>query len=372
MLVSRSHKIELRPTKEQQFKMNRMFLQTQALKHWTLELDQKMYQEWKEDNSKPYPDYYTLDKLYTQLKPECADLLPRCTATRCIRDVCTSVKNHLKNPAHFRLPSYTKKRDVEKYTLYIPNDKSYVRGNTVYLPKVGLIKLTELPRFTGKIMSYTFEWYAGKYWVVISYQIDQPTITVLPSTVGIDVGLKHIAITSDGTTLDYPESAKKALKRIKIEQKKLSRKQKESNNYNKQLIKLQRARLRRQNILNDVNHKFTTAVCKTHTTVVIEDLHLADLCKDSPHYMRAKFTESQMKKIHQMLEYKAIRLVKADRYFASSKTCSHCGHKKEDLKLSDRTYTCNECGISLDRDLNAALNLRNIAVGTVSPDQIQF
>lgn len=368
MLVSRSHKIELRPTKEQQFKMNRMFLQTQALKHWTLELNQKLYQEWKEDNSKEYPEFISLNRLYTQLKPECANLLPRPAANRCIRDVCTAIKNHLNNP-HFKLPSYTKKRDVEKYTLYISSSHSYVRGNKVYLPKVGLIKLTESPRFSGKIMSYTFEWYAGKYWVVISYQFEQPVPTVPDAVVGIDVGLKHITITSDGITLDYPESAKKTLKRIKVQQKKLSSKKEGSNNYNKQLIKLQRARLRRENILNDVNHKFTTAVCKTHTTVVIEDLHLAELCKDSPHYMRVRFAESQMKQIHSMLEYKAARLVKADRYFASSKTCSKCGHKKEDLKLSDRVYTCEACGISLDRDLNAALNLMN-AVGTVSPDQI--
>ena len=369
MLVTRAHKIEIKPTKEQRAKMDRMFLQTQALKHWTLELNQKMYQEWKEDNSKEYPEFISLNRLYTQLKPECANLLPRCAANRCIRDVCTAIKNHLNNPTHYKLPSYTKKRDVEKYTLYISSSHSYVRGNKVYLPKVGLIKLTETPRFTGKIMSYTFGWYAGKYWVSISYQFEKPEQTVPNTTVGIDVGLKHIAITSDGTTLDYPESAKKALKRIKVQQKKLSRKQKDSSNYNKQLIKLQRAQLKRNNTINDVNHKFTTAVCKTHTTVVIEDLHLADLCKDSPHYMRAKFAESQMKQIHWMLSYKAVKLVKADRYFASSKTCYHCGHKKEDLKLSDRTYTCEKCGISLDRDLNAALNLRN-AVGTVSPDQI--
>ena len=368
-LVSRAHKIEIKPTKEQRSKMDRMFLQTQALKHWALEQNQRMYQEWKEDNSKSYPDYYTMDKVYTQLKPECADLLPRSTADRCIRDVCSAIKNHLKSPEHFKLPSYIKKRDVEKYTLYIKSSHSYIRNNTIYLPRVGLIKLTESPRFSGKVMSYTFEWYAGKYWVAISYQIDQPEQLVPYSTVGIDVGLKHIAITSDGTTLDYPESAKKALKRIKVQQKKLSSKKEGSNNYNKQLVKLQRARLRRQNILNDVNHKFTTMVCKTHTTVVIEDLYLAELCKDSPHYMRAKFAESQMKRIHRMLEYKAARLVKADRYFASSKTCSHCGHKKEDLKLSDRTYTCNECGLSIDRDLNAALNLRN-AIGTVGPDQL--
>ena len=330
-----------------------------------------MYQEWKEDSSKEYPGFAVLCRLYTQLKPECANLLPRPAANRCVRDVCAAVRNHLSNPSHYKLPSYTKKRDVEKYTLYIDNAKSYIRGNTVYLPKVGLIKLTESPRFSGKIMSYTFEWYADKYWVSISYQLEQHTSTVPNTVVGVDVGLKHIAITSDGITLDYPESAKKALKRIKIEQKKLSRKQKDSNNYNKQLVKLQRAYLRRDNILNDVNHKFTTAVCKTHATIVIEDLHLTDLCKDSPHYMRAKFAESQMKQTHAMLEYKAVRLVKADRYFASSKTCSHCGHKKDDLKLSDRTYTCNECGLSIDRDLNAALNLRN-AVGTVSPDQIDF
>ena len=85
--------------------------------------------------------------------------------------------------------------------------------------------------------------------------------------------------------------------------------------------------------------------------------------------MRSVFAESQMKQIHFMIDYKATRAIHCDRYFASSKTCSHCGNKKEVLGLDERTYTCEACRYEIDRDFNAALNLKNYAVGLVKPDQ---
>lgn len=370
--VSRAQVIEIKPTKEQQVKLNRMFLQTQALYHWALETNQRMYTDWKEDNSNEYPSYVSMSREYTKVKPECANLLPRSTAARVIRNMCTAVTNHLKNPEHFKLPDFTKKRDVKKYTMYVDNAHSYVKQKKVYFPKVGLIKMTENLRWTEEPKAYNFKWYAGKYWVIIQFSIPKPILCSNDSVAGVDVGLKHIAVTSDNVVLDYPASADKARASIKRQQRILSRKQEGSNNYNKQLTKLQRAQLKRENILHDVNHKFTTNLCKTHAIIAMEDLHLSELTEKSPHYMRAKFAESQMKQIHFMLDYKATRAIHCDRYFASSKTCYHCGNKKEDLTLNDRTYTCEACGFSIDRDLNAALNLKNYAVGLVKPDQINF
>lgn len=370
--VIRSQVIEIKPTKEQRVKLNRMFLQTQALYHWALETNQRMYADWKEDNSNEYPSYVSMSREYTKVKPECANLLPRSTAARVIRNMCTAVTNHLKNPEHFKLPDFTKKRDVKKYTMYVDNAHSYVRLKKVYFPKVGLIKMTENLRWSEEPKAYNFKWYADKYWVTIQFSIPKPILCSNDSVAGVDVGLKHIAVTSDNVVLDYPKSTEKVRQRIRVQQRILSRKQEGSNNYNKQLIKLQRAQLKRENILHDVNHKFTTNLCKTHAIIAMEDLHLAELTEKSPHYMRAKFAESQMKQIHFMLDYKATRAIHCDRYFASSKTCSHCGNKKEDLTLNDRTYTCEACGYSIDRDLNAALNLKNYAVGLVKPDQIAF
>lgn len=370
--VIRSQVIEINPTKEQQVKLNRMFLQTQALYHWALETNQRMYSDWKDDNSNEYPSYVSMSHEYTKVKPECANLLPRHTAVRVLRNVCTAVTNHLKNPEHFKLPDFTKKRDVKKYTMYSSNSSSYVKQKKVYFPKVGLIKMTENLRWSEEPKAYNFKWYAGKYWVTIQFSIPKPILCGNDSVAGVDVGLKHITVTSDNVVLDYPKSTEKVRQRIRVQQRILSRKQEGSNNYNKQLTKLQRAQLKRENILHDVNHKFTTNLCKTHAIIAMEDLHLAELTEKSPHYMRAKFAESQMKQIHFMLDYKATRAIHCDRYFASSKTCSHCGNKKEDLTLNDRTYTCEACGFSIDRDLNAALNLKNYAVGLVKPDQINF
>ena len=113
-------------------------------------------------------------------------------------------------------------------------------------------------------------------------------------------------------------------------------------------------------------HKFTTAITKSHGVVVTEDLHIQEM-KDKAEFksLRKAFNDSMMGVILYQLSYKAQNHVKVDRFFPSSKLCSNCGHKKENLELSDRTYTCEACGLSINRDLNAALNL--MKSGTVSP-----
>lgn len=217
-------------------------------------------------------------------------------------------------------------------------------------------------------MSYTFSWDCVDMYVSIQAQVEVTPMCTNDSTVGVDVGLKHIAVASDGTTLDYPKAYKKAQKRVRAEQRKLQRKVQDSNNYWKQYRRLKKAYKRKANVINDALHKYTTRLCKTHSTVVTENLSIADLIKTSEKWMRRGFALSQMKRLIQLLQYKAAIYRQVERFFASSKTCSRCGYKNNALTLADRTYVCPECGLQIDRDLNAAHNIHNFIVGSVRPD----
>ena len=233
-MTTRAHKILLVPNKKQKQILKRQFLQTQAVKHVFLEWNKEMYAAWKEDPTNPYPSYSNILKRWTKEKPECGNLLSRPSITRAAINVDTAVRNHLKNPEHFGLPDFEKKKDVTRYSFYISNTSSYIKDGYIQIPKVGHVKLSESFRFPGaKIMSYTFSYYADQILVSISALVEKPKVCTSNSTVGVDVGLKHIAVTSDNAVLDYPESAKKASKRIKVQRRKLAAKQQGSNNYNK-------------------------------------------------------------------------------------------------------------------------------------------
>lgn len=259
-----------------------------------------MYALWKADpKGNPYPRYTVLLRRWTKEKPECGSLLPRSSITKIALNVCSAYDNHRKNPKHFKLPDYTKKRDVDKWSFYVANDKAHLVGNDrVHIPKVGVVRLAEKFRFpNSKIMSYTFTFDGVDMYCVIQARIEKPILCTNNSTAGVDVGLGKIAIASDGSKLEYPTGYKRVQKRVHIEQRKLSNKVQGSNNYKKQHKRLRKADKRKDNIINDALHKYTTQLCKTHSTVVTEDLSLADLIQASQKWMRRRFALSQMKKL---------------------------------------------------------------------------
>ena len=370
MLADRAHKIKMHPAEDAET-LRRMFLQTQAVRHVFVEWNREMYALWKADSkNNPYPRYTVLLRRWTKEKPECGSLLSRSSITKIALNVCSAYDNHRKNPKHFKLPDYTKKRDVHKWSFYVDNAHTHLVGDDrVYIPKVGAVRLAEKFRFPGsKIMSYTFTWDGVDMYCVSQTRIEKPILCTNKSTVGVDVGLGKIAVASDGSMLEYPKGFDRANKRVLVEQKKLSNKVQGSNNFKKQYKRLKKAYKRKDNIINDALHKYTTQLCKTHNTVVTEDLFIAGLIQTSPKWHRRHFTFSQMKKLIWMVSYKATDYRAADRFFPSSKTCSNCGHRKADLQLSERTYVCPNCGLTIDRDLNAAHNLRQYIAGHVEPD----
>ena len=180
--------------------------------------------------------------------------------------------------------------------------------------------------------------------------------------VGIDVGLKTFAVQSDNKISKLPKrKIIKIEKRINKLNKILSKKQKGSNNYNKVRIKLNKCYKRITNIRRDFLNKYTTWLCKNYKEIHIENLNINGMLKN--HKMAKAISRSSFDKFKWKLEYKSKfydnKIVLVDTWYASSKICHCCGNKKKSLKLSDRVYVCDKCGYIQDRDLNAALNIRD-------------
>ena len=184
-------------------------------------------------------------------------------------------------------------------------------------------------------------------------------------TIGIDVGISTLATLDDGAKYENPKALKQYERKLKREQRKLIRKVFLSQNYYKQKRKVERIHYRIACIRWDAQHQATTDILKCASKIGIETLQVTNLLKNRK--LAKALSDAALGGFLEKIKTKAqalgIQIVQADRFFASSKTCSACGHKKDDLTLSDRQYHCSDCGVFLDRDVNAAINLRTLAAG---------
>ena len=212
-----------------------------------------------------------------------------------------------------------------------------------------------------KILGATVSESAGRWFVALSVEqeVADPTPRT-PHVVGVDVGINHLAVTSDGELFENPKALSKAQKTLRIRQKAVSRKIKGSNNRRKAVARVARVHYRIANVRRDAIHKMTTAITKQASVIVIEDLNVAGMLKNRR--LARSLSDASLSETHRQLKYKATwngsELLQVDRYYPSSRRCSGCGTVKESLSLSDRTYRCEHCGIVIDRDLNAAINLK--------------
>jgi len=240
----------------------------------------------------------------------------------------------------------------------------------VQLPRLGSIRLKErdyLP-LDAKILSATISEHAGRWFVSIQVEETIADPKAKPeSIVGVDLGIKTLATCSDGTTFENPKALRRNLKKLKRLSRSLHRKQKGSKNRKKAARKLAKLHYRIGNIRKDTLHKMTTQLTKSKSVIGIEDLNVSGMMKN--HSLAQAISDLGLGEWRRQLEYKAglygCKIVVADRFFPSSKMCHVCGCLNESLELSDRSWTCS-CGAILDRDMNAAVNLRNNAKLAVS------
>lgn len=246
----------------------------------------------------------------------------------------------------------------------------HIYHDAVQLPRLGRLRLHEhdyIPT-DAKILDATVSEQAGRWFV--SIQVEEDVVQPIPtstSAIGVDLGIKTLATLSDGITFENPRALKHALKKLTRLERAKSRRKKGSKNRAKARKAIAKIHARIANIRKDATHKLTTYLCKNHALVAIEDLHVAGMLKN--HCVAQAVSDSNFGEIRRQLQYKSAshgtHLVVINRFYPSSKTCSGCGYVKPELSLSERTYVCEDCGMVLDRDLNAALNVRTVAVSSI-------
>ena len=253
-------------------------------------------------------------------------------------------------------------------SFYLANDKFSVHGHTLHVPKLGDVNMTEELRFGGKIMSATISYRAGWWFVSIAVEVEHETPHHSGGTVGIDLGIKTLATCSDGERFENQKHFRRNLGRIQGLSKGLSRKVEGSQNWWKQTKKLAKAHYRVACQRQDALHKMSTHVARTYALIGLEDLNTKGMLAN--HCLAQAVSDASFFEVKRQLLYKAeqyggsVQLV--DRWYASSKTCSRCGWINDDLTLADRVFICHDCGLVIDRDLNAAINIRKEALRLIT------
>ncbi len=261
-------------------------------------------------------------------------------------------------------PKFKSKHGRQSYKSVNNGKTIYVTDNAVRLPKLGLVKCKVSKAVDGRILSATVSRNpSGKYFVAIC--CTDVEIEPLPKTgtvVGLDLGIKSFAITSDG--IEYPahKFLRKSEKKLAKLQRQLSRKQKGSNNRNKARIKVARLHEKISNQRTDTLQKMSTELMRNYDVICIEDLAVKNMVKN--HKLAKSISDSGWGEFRRQLEYKANwygkKLVLIDRFYPSSQLCSVCGEKWTGTKdLSVREWTCPHCNTTLDRDINASINILN-------------
>lgn len=262
-------------------------------------------------------------------------------------------------------PSFKKKSGNQSYRL--PNQKFSLKDNKIRLEKIGWVKISidrNIPD-NSKMLSCTISMNCcGQYFVSILVDVVIPNKGKTGKSVRIDLGLKSFATLSDGVVIDNIKFFREKQSEIAKIQRHLSRKNKGSNRHRKNKIKIARLYNKIANKRNNFLHNVTTSLVNNYDVICIEDLNVSGML--SNHKLAKAISDTSFSMFRSMLEYKCNwygkELVVIDRFYPSSKTCSKCGWKKEDLTLSDRVFKCENCGIEIDRDLNAAINIQRVGV----------
>lgn len=264
-------------------------------------------------------------------------------------------------------PKFKKKTNNNNYTTNNQKGTVYLEDNHIKVPKLkSMIKIEQHRQFNGLIKSCTISQVpSGKYFISISVDTEIIELPKIDNKVGIDLGIKKFAITSDGDFFSNPKHLKQSEKRLAKLQKDLSRKQKGSNNRKRDKIKVAKLHEKIANQRKDFLHKVSTQLINENQVIVIEDLKVSNMIKNPK--LAKSIADVSWSEFRRMLEYKAKwygrEIIIAPSNYASSQLCSNCGNKSSQTKdLGCRTYICPVCGMIMDRDINAGKNLLKLAM----------
>jgi len=374
-------KVKMFPNQEQQEKIIKFCNTSRFSYNWALNIENENYK-----NGGKFLSGYDLAKLFTQFKKqegnEWLKEIPACTTKIAIFNCAESFNRFFKKLSKypkFKSKKHSKMKCATRY------DRMIIEEKRIKLESLGWIRIVKRIIPIGENIKYfnpKIEYDGIDFWFSVSVEIidNQDNDKTKTEAIGIDLGIKTLATCSNSIINQKPNinKIKKKLKRLqrrasryyqklieKSEQMKIKFVQlSKSKNLLKLEKEIKKLHIKIKNILTTNIHTFTTSLIKLNPeAIVIEDLNVKGMMKNK--HLSRSVAEAKFYEIRRQLEYKCkwnnIKLIIADRWFPSSKLCSECGNKKDKLSLSERIYVCEECGSIIDRDLNASINLKNLA-----------
>lgn len=391
MLITK--KIRLKPTTEQEI----LFRKSAGVSRWT-------YNFFLSENERIYKEYINNGKIGKKSISE-GDVrkyinnVLKPTTHSWLKEVGSNVMKQGVKDASLVLQRYFKglsgkpkfkSKHKDRPSFYVNYESLSRKQGGFQGEKIGFVKTSEALPKLNKNEKYsnpriTFD---GKYWYLsVGYEVQESTVELTDESLGIDLGVKNLAICSNGKVyknINKTQRVKKLEKKLKREQRKLSRKienniqsyksnrnpiykrpLKECQNIQKQNRLIRNIHRKLANIRQNHLHQTTTEIVKTKPSrIVMESLNVSGMMKNK--HLSKAIQQQKFYEFKRQIEYKSklngIEFIQVDKFYPSSKTCSCCGNVKKDLKLSDRMYKCDVCGLVIDRDYNASINLANYEV----------
>ena len=364
----RAYKYRIYPTDEQKVLFAKTFGCCRFVYNWALNLKIEAYK--LEKKSVAYKEVQ--DRMVNELKKENQWLteVNSQALLNSIRNLDTAYKNFFRDTHAIGFPKFKSRKGKQSFQCPQHCSVDFGKG-TISIPKAKVIPAVLHRKFKGTVKTVTVSMTpSGKYFASVLVDTDIQELPASPvqgdTPLGIDLGIKSLAVCSDGRTFDNPKNLQHSLDRLALLQKRLSRKKKGSANRNKARIRVARLQEHIANCRKDNLHKITHAL--THEsqvrTLCMEDLNVKGMQRN--HHLAQAVGDASFGMFLTMLEYKCrwygVNLIKIDRFAPSSKTCGQCGYVYKELKLSERSWTCPECGTHHDRDFNAACNIKEFGL----------
>jgi len=364
--LNKAYKFRLYPNKEQQILFSKTFGCVRFIYNKMLEERKEIYEKYKDNKEElkkqklPTPAKYKTE--FEWLKE--VDSLALANAQMNLQ---TAYNNFFRDKS-VGFPKFkSKHRDKKSYTTNNVNNSIRINNKKIKLPKLGYVKIVQHRQIPKNqiIKSCTIsQTPSGKYYISILVEFEQQIKSIKPqkeNVLGLDMDMKNLYTDSQGIRADYPQFYRKTLEKIAREQRKLSKCEKGSKNYIEQRIRVAKLHEKITNQRRNYLHQKSRKLVNKYDVVVIEDLNMQDMSQtlhlgksvhDNSWGMFTTFLKYK-------LEDKGGQLIRIDKWFPSSKTCNKCGHIYSELQLSEREWVCSCCGAIIDRDYNAAKNIRD-------------